>query len=869
MEVALNPAGPVYGGPKNVPQDWSGYDALMLDVFNPNDVPVPADVMVFDKAWQAKISYWNRYNATAVFGPGKTIWSIPVRGMYRGEAGSRNNDIQRNVDPDGIVRVAFGFGREGLSGRLLVDNFRLVKAEAPKGVRAFDFGPASQAVMLGWTPVSNLTTYDAKKGYGWKAAVFDTYARDTTFGPALTRDFVECGGNTFRVDVPEGKYTVTLFFENCGYWDGEQARQHTRRIEADGKTVWSEEKPDGPAHTLWRFENVEPIGVDIWDTYMAPEIAKPCVFEAAAGKDGLSLTFNSDAPWGSRIAGMAVCRADDGEGAKWLKGQLDSLATEFRGMVVRLDKPADAFEPGADWRKLGLVAWPAVIEDKISPNSTPPANAAAPGRLQISRLAVLGEYEPFCIAIRPLKDLGECKLRLEGGSPGVEAEIGVVWYGMNRGLGSIAYTVVPHTLRPQATVPLPKDVTRQIVVTCKVSEQAPAGDAKLALVVEGPDGRELLRVPLTLSVHAVKLNRDADYCMGMFGMTPPAGVPKERVPAVMEETFRLLREHGMNAVCGAANFHLKSFKDGRPVIDFAEMDAFVEQARRYGFTRGINAYGGAHLTGINDGYEIGATGKRIAEESGLPYKQALMKAWAAVDEHARKAGWPKIFYVICDETRVRERAERELEFMKAMSAVTEAFPQTVRTSGAYSVSFTKRPEDLNDLLYWHQRFFEALDISSLGLHDESVMAEAANLGKEIHIYNQGTSRYSFGLYQWSEYRKGVTARWQWHLNNLHGYQFFDLDGREPDAMMVCYGRTKLYPTISFERVRQGAQDFYLYNALWNLVQKGAGTGDARAKAKALLEDPVSKMTIFQRKAPDGFDADAFKAQVVAAMESLK
>ena len=49
------------------------------------------------------------------------------------------------------------------------------------------------------------------------------------------------------------------------------------------------------------------------------------------------------------------------------------------------------------------------------------------------------------------------------------------------------------------------------------------------IVLLSPDGRELLRVPLTLSVHAVKLDRDTDYCMGMFGMAPPAGLPKEIV----------------------------------------------------------------------------------------------------------------------------------------------------------------------------------------------------------------------------------------------------------------------------------------------------------------------------------------------------
>jgi hypothetical protein len=53
------------------------------------------------------------------------------------------------------------------------------------------------------------------------------------------------------------------------------------------------------------------------------------------------------------------------------------------------------------------------------------------------------------------------------------------------------------------------------------------------------------------------------------------------------------------------------------------------------------------------------------------------------------------------------------------------------------------------------------------------MEEARRLGKAVHIYNQGRTRYSFGMYQWSEYRKGVQARTEWHLNILHGYQFFD------------------------------------------------------------------------------------------------
>jgi len=151
------------------------------------------------------------------------------------------------------------------------------------------------------------------------------------------------------------------------------------------------------------------------------------------------------------------------------------------------------------------------------------------------------------------------------------------------------------------------------------------------------------------------------------------------------------------------------------------------------------------------------------------------------------------------------------------------------------------------------------------------MDEAKKLGREIHIYNQGTSRYSFGLYQWSEYQKGVTARWQWHLNVLHGYQFFDLDGREPDTAMVCYGRNAIYPTIAFERCREGAEDFYLLQTLANHIaaNKQANRKPTEtAKAEALLQGLTDSVPINQRGAPDGYDAGKMKGEVVRAMEGM-
>ncbi len=879
LEITFDPKAQYNGAylsSSRLPADWSAYDALVLDVFNPQPEPLKASVLIADQAWQERgRTYWNRHNAQRSFPPGHTEWIIPLRGLYRGEAGSRNNDIPRDIDPDQIVRLDFGFGERGQQGRIVIDALRLVKAVRPGGVWAFDFGPPSQSLMLGWTSVSHDTRYAPEHGYGWGprgGTPWNGAARDTTFGTALLQDSCEAGGYHFHIDVPPGRYRATVFYENSGYWGGEQAMHGQRRILVDGTTVWEQRRPDGSAHALYRFEDVEPIGVDIWDTYMKPELARPGVFEASAGRDGLTLRFEADRVWGSKVAALAVHRTDDRHAADWLAGQLEKLAGEFRSKAVCLDPPAEPFTPQAAWQRLGLAAWPVRIEDEIAPQSVLQTLADDPAALSVDRLAVRGEFEPFCVAIRPLRDLGDCLLELEpwSGPGNLDAEIGVVRYQATRGFGSIAYRIQSHTVRPETSLLLAKDVTRQVIVTALVRQETPVGEYHGALLVKDSAGNRLLRVPLRLDVRPVTLARDTDFLMGFFGLMPPAMIPEKERPEVLARTLRLLREHGMNAVSGGPNWRLTGWTDGRPQIDFAEMDQFFALLKQHGFDRPLNGYGGARFLGLNDGYEKGRTAEKVERLSGLKYEAALMRAWEAVDRHARQAGWPTIYYAMCDETRVRDRAERELAFMKLMGSVSHAFPRTVRTSGSYSVDFRNRPADPNDLLYWHQRFFEALDVSSLNGHDPSVMAEAERLDKEIHIYNQGRSRYSFGLYQWSEFRKGVAARWQWHLNILHGYQFFDLDGREPDTAMICYGRARIYPTIHFERCREGAEDFYLYQTLWNLVErKRPGAEEqAVADARSLLERAVAEVPLNGREPPRGFDADDFKAQIVTAIEKL-
>ncbi len=878
LEVTYDPQGewfPVSLFWNKVIRDWSPYDALIVDVLNPNAFPIEGSVLVADKAWEDKgRSYWNRHNGSVTFAPGKGQWVIPVHGLYRGEAGSRNNDIKTDIDPATIVRLDLNFGSKGQNGRVIIDNLRFVKLDKVAGVWAFDFGPPSQPVMLGWTPVSHLTAYTAAQGYGWGpqgGTPWDGADRDTTFGTMLTQDFCEAGGYNFHVDVPRGRYQVLVIYENCGYWGGEESLHRTRSILVDGQAVWSEERPDGPGTPLYRFEDVEPINVDLWDTYMAPEITKPNRFPAEAGDQGITFQFQSDVVWGSKVSALALYRADDAPAGKWLDGQMEAVKKEFRAKAVCLDPPPAPYAPPVSWSGRPLVAWPARIEDEITPNTTP-TTPPTPAELRLTAQAVRGEYEPLCLVVRPSKNLGECHVMLEPGPDFPPAQVQVVRYGTSRGFGSIAYHIRPHTLRVADSVALPKDVSREIVVTLNVPADAKPGIHEAKLTLTDATGAALLTVPLAVTVHDLVLQRDTGFLMGFFGLEPPDRMllPSQQGP-VLEQTLDLLREHGMNALSGGPSFRLTGWKDGQPQVDFGTCDEFFALCRKHGFTRAINGYGGLRFIGLHDGYEKGDTAKKVEQDSGLDYETAFLRCWEVVDRHARANNWPLIYYAMCDETRVRDVAERELEFMRLMAKASARFPQTVRTSGAYSVDFASRPTDEEDLKTWHQRFFGALDVSSLNLHDPTVMDEARKLGKEIHIYNQGTSRTSFGLYQWSEFRKGVTARWQWHLNVLHGYQFFDLDGREPDTAMICYGRNAIYPTIAFERCREGAEDFYLYQTLARLIDANRKANRKPAetqRAADLLQKLTGSVAFNQRDEPPGFDADKVKLEVVRAAEGM-
>jgi len=362
---------------------------------------------------------------------------------------------------------------------------------------------------------------------------------------------------------------------------------------------------------------------------------------------------------------------------------------------------------------------------------------------------------------------------------------------------------------------------------------------------------------------------EADFTTGFFGIEPnlPANVAGR--DALQRQIFQMLRERGMTAFAGGPPIEFSGLDAfGQPKLDFTAADKFMEEAKKAGFSREFNSYGGFEVTNFSDpGYVKGETGAALEKQYGLPYEQIVRRVVGALQAHAERQAWLPFTYHMCDETRVTGVAQQQLELMRLLKRASP----WLQTTGSYSVSF--RPTD-DPVAPYLQGFFRALDSSMLNDHDETVMAKAKELGKKVYIYNQGQGRYSFGLYQWSERAKGVAGRYQWIAFTRHGYEYFDLDGREPDTGVIFYASDRLRSTPALERAGEGMNDFRYLQTLENLAAKAEDMEFEEAKqaavgARRFLAKIADSIALDQRRKPDALDLDAVRREAAERILSIR
>jgi len=870
---SLKVAAPAYMVSERLLKDWSGYDALDIDIFvDQTDDPVAMTLLIGDTAWAGKSTYWNRHNAEYTLKPGANTISLPVNGLYRGESGSRANELKSNIDPTQIIRFDFGLtnNAKGQKAVLYIDNMRLSRENVPAGVWAFDFGPESQVVCPGFTPISWNTVAGkngAKAGLS-RPRSSNNRARDDGYPTRLYQDFIEMGeeNGEFIAELPNGDYNVWVVYDDCGYWGGEATRHTKRSIDAEGREMYVDNRGEaGPSDYLFRFENVEPkLGDSIWDLYVK-DLFKPVRFKTTVNDGKLNLVFHADAPWSSKVAAVVVyAETTKAAAEKWVADVELLNRKEFESRAVFMGQKPNPLTPPKDAVAKGYwVGYPSLEQDIAMVD----APGAPDGKL--ARTAVRKQHISYTFAIRPLKDFGASETKLSasalkgpaGSIPATNVDLRYVQYATQRGFGNIAYTIAPELLCKVdgAQLKLSADFTRQFWITVEVPADAKPGAYVGEVTLTA--GALNLKLPLTVDVLDFDLD-EPDFDMGYFGLAVPSGLTAEREKNAYRDLFTILKAGGMNTYSGGPSLKFKGFgADGKPQLDFAQCDEFFKAAREAGFTRTVHAYQGpAMVSGLHDGYQIGETGRGWAQKTGKPFTEVLKIVWGAVQEHAQANNWPPVLYYMTDEPRTIDQANKELELMKAYR---QAVP-FVKIGGGYSVGWgdgevEKRVQDI----------FRTLPASSLNIHKQKDMDVAKEQGSEVYIYNQGVTRYSFAQYQWAEMRKGVKGRIQWHLLALHGYQFYALDAREPDTAMINWGHKEIIPTIRFHRCREGSNDFRYAVTLWNLAEKKKNLPTSQA-AQTWLESVSQKIGIGKRERPEDVLGDEeFRATCIEHLRKLQ
>ncbi len=826
-------------------QDWSGYDTLAIDVFNPSDKP--QEVGGWIKA--APSETWNqRCNWSQVVRPGKSTIKLPVGGM--------SNGANKPFSASHVEMFNIGLA----NATLFIDNIRLVKGVEEvqvDGIKKFDFGPATSAVMPGFTPTSSANVYDKAKGYGWLAG--GTFMRDFDVREvmnrhiacdSLCRDACTPTQATFAVDVPNGEYRVWVMMSPPGGLIWTRTFKH-RTVAVQGKTV-EDMQFDAESYRKYEFqwEDAEDLpGDDLWERYI-DSVYKPILVDASVTDGQIKVSFDShDEPFGAMVCGLVVWpKSQETPAQKWLVNLEDARKEQYA--ATHVEKAAPAPEPlkpsDADQAK-GFVRFIHSPDRNINPNSVPTAQEIAATRIEL--FAAPGEYEDGCIGLYPFKDAGTAKIVVSdltgpGGAkiPASAVDVQVSRYkSVNHGA---TYTSEPRYLDklPAEGVATKAGVTRSIWLIVHVPDAAKAGEyeGQVKLTIGG----QADAIDMALTVWPIKLC-DPEMPLGMFGVYPPyyyLDLATNR-DAYWKEWKNVLEDshaHGMNSADPAIGMPLKEIKDGKAVIDFTNMDKWMEMAKAAGFNREIMVYaGGLGFDMRPDAIENGKQGG--AENFGLKtYAEMVKLYFDAFKQHAQEKGYLPMSFCINDEYLVHGGTPEQ--FAKFGQIFKDNAP------GIHFVPVDSMYPDENPAtIPALEKMLKSLDTWGAGLHSPKVAEMVKASGSRLWLYNTGLNRFTFGTYMFYANKKwDVKGFTQWIYASDGSLSHYDMAGYiEASYGVVIASSHGMRPTVTWERLRAGCDDHRYLQTAWELIAKAKADGKGSEQAKALeatIEQTFAKLS---------------------------
>ncbi|MBC7428211.1 MAG: hypothetical protein H7336_06340 [Bacteriovorax sp.] len=785
-------------------KDWSAYDRLNMEVFNPNQTYTDFYVTLAD---DKTTDYWSQDNFKQTLAPGWNKLSFSLT-QYVGERGSHRFQRSINltklekffvvIDPDSKSIFA--------SKAFLIDNITLSSnpmPAIPQGVMAFDFTSQKAEMGSNLNRVTTQTNYTDERGYGFVEPKF-WRVEDSQYGSEALRYSIGMLDGHFRIKLPNGKYQMNLVVDKLGYWD--VPFWSDRTVSVNGTPVFKETRNSGKDFLadLLRFEGVIPdLQDNPYDLYLSKVFHS--IDKSVEVTNGiLDIEFDGDETGISLNSLILWSKNNEAEGQSYRAAFEMRNKEEFNWMsrsIQKTDKPVSTFSA-------------AVVEPDLYLN---PSNVKKSSSSQLNFFGGAGDSPYQMVQLNSgsrdekvswsFSDFSNGKGEII--SPSQIAGSDLIFQYTSPDINHETYMVTGKFLRPmlERSYALKKERTKYLWLQLKITDKMPQGIFKGEVVFQ--HGKETTKFPVEITVLSYALPK-VEFPVGFFGIDPlPFSYFKGSGYTELRKKYRYLALENL----GEAGFTTFTGLPG----DISELDDLFKESSKWGIQT-VYSYGGQFPQTMID------LSKKPGDMSEDAYYK---KAASELKSLYEKKNWPKIVHTFSDEAGgYSDKIASDIELGKKLKKHFPFMPL-----GGFGSFHGGDSNKLNALFDYG--FYSSLTKSDIGkLRDNNQRwgfynASAGNLDDP---------RFSFGLGLYVARQNGLSQYLEWHSSSVNNYPYFDFDGRESDVVMFFPTIDgKILHSLRFEMATEGLHVYKKLKLIENAIVNNSGNPETIKQAKTWLD----------------------------------
>ncbi len=460
--------------------------------------------------------------------------------------------------------------------------------------------------------------------------------------------------------------------------------------------------------------------------------------------------------------------------------------------------------------------------------------------------AAPGEYEPFSFLLRPKENLEQVFISASdlkgpaGAIPAATVKVTSVEGFLGAGRDVLTPVGNPWNMAANAA--------EYFWVTVHVPADAKAG-AYAGEVAVTAGGKAVGQIAVSLDVLPIQLE-DPPFALGYNYSSP-------KNDKALAAHLADMRAHGMTTVASLYNFSL-------PVqdADTSELSNFIEAYKKAGFP-GIFYFATPMDLELRD---LAGYGNPWSKR----WQQKYVKVMRQIHEEVMKHNVPTVMSIGDEMTNRGIEGVKIAEQMARLTA--EELPEIAVTSdmNGYMEVMAMAPY-LNIATF--NNGWDGADHHNKGRHllNRKFLEELQQKTPAIPWFvNAGSGRFPYGLFFWKMTKYGVRGKVEWYYNL----------GNNERGSLVRLDKENIYPTLDYERSREGIDDLKYLCKLEKLVaqaQQAKIGSEEVAKAQAVLKGIADSIqddwTIYDtgtRFSIDGFGVvDPEKAASLGQFNSVR